>query len=166
MTEQQPGAPARKKRKRAKIHHRREMSLSVGKARADINVTPLVDVVLVLLIIFLVITPLLQRGVPIDLPGTVHHTKHQDNGEQLVVSVRADGMYINADKLDEARLRERIEQAMKANATRPVHIRADRSLTYGTVRKVLEIVHSAGASQVGMATQERKEEPAPVKGRQ
>src|SRR5258706_8374479 len=118
-------------------HHkfRKPFASVQGRPNSEINVTPLVDVVLVLLIIFLVITPLLQRGVPIDLPGTVHHTKHQDNGEQLVVSVRADGIYINADKLDAERLRERVEQAMKSNSRRAVHIRADRSLSYGTVRK-------------------------------
>ena len=126
---------------------------------SEINVTPFVDVVLVLLIIFLVITPLLQRGVPIDLPGTAHHTKQQDHGEQLVVSVRSDGIYIGADKVatpgdaNRTQLEQRLLQEIKASG-RPVHIRADRSLPYGAVRYVLEAAHAAGATQVGMATQD------------
>ena len=148
--------PPKKKRKRAKIHTHRASMISTGKARSEINVTPLVDVVLVLLIIFMVVTPMLHRGVKIDLPETAHHQKHQDSGEQLVVSVRGDGVYIETDKLEGERLSARLRQELKTTS-RPVHIRADRSLSYGAVRKVLEEVHAAGAVTVGLGTEEHKE---------
>jgi len=80
-----PSLP-KKKKKKHKIHHRPPSSVSAGAARADINITPLVDVVLVLLIIFMVVTPMLHRGVQIKLPETVHHDQRQDTGEQLIVS--------------------------------------------------------------------------------
>ncbi len=151
----QPGSPRRKKR-RHKIHTHRAGHIKTGQARSEINVTPLVDVVLVLLIIFMVVTPMLHRGVKIDLPETVHHQKHQDSGEQLVVSVRGDGVYIETDKLEGEQLAARLRQELKISS-RPVHIRADRSLSYGAVRKVLEEVHAAGAVTVGMGTEEHKE---------
>ena len=136
------------------------MAMTVGSGSGkgvtpQMNVTPLVDVVLVLLIIFMVVTPMLHRGVKIDLPETTHHEKKQDTGEQLVVSVRADGVYIETDKLEGAQLDARLRQELKVGS-RPVHVRADRSLRYGDVRKVLEQVHAAGASSVGMGTEEQK----------
>src|SRR5690349_17078827 len=79
-------APRPRKRRRPKIHTHRKSVVGAGQARSDINVTPLVDVVLVLLIIFMVVTPMLHRGVKIELPETANHAKKQDTGEQLVVS--------------------------------------------------------------------------------
>ena len=115
----------KRKHKRPKIHHRRAMRVATGSAKAEINITPLVDVVLVLLIIFMVITPMLHRGVKIELPETAHHEKKQDTGEQLVVSIRGDGVYIETDKLEGERLMEKLRTELKT-ASRPVHVRADR----------------------------------------
>ena len=68
--------------------------------RAEINVTPLVDVVLVLLIIFMVITPMIVRGVSVDLPITSHHDRKNDDNKDLIVSINASGdVYVNADKV-------------------------------------------------------------------
>src|SRR5881275_2878862 len=97
--------------------------------RSDINVTPLVDVVLVLLIIFMVVTPMLHRGVHIGLPTTEHHDKKQDTGEQLVVTIRQDGTFIETDKIAEDALVERVKKELKTS--RPVHVRADKGLKYG-----------------------------------
>jgi biopolymer transport protein TolR len=149
-------ANAAPRRKKHKIHHRRPMQVTTGGTKAEINITPLVDVVLVLLIIFMVITPMLHRGVQIDLPETQHHEKKQDTGEQLVVSVRNDGTYIETEKLEGESLMTRLRQELKS-VSRPVHIRADKSLSYGAVRKVLEKIHDAGALQVALGTDERKE---------
>src|SRR3954471_15774235 len=118
--------PSGPRRKRAKIHQRRNASIKPGATKAEINITPLVDVVLVLLIIFMVITPMLHRGVQIELPETQHHEKKQDTGEQLVVSVRNDGTYIETEKLEGESLMTRLRQELKT-ASRPVHIRADKS---------------------------------------
>src|SRR5436853_2807989 len=79
------------KRRHHHLHHRRASAVSAGTVKNEINVTPLVDVVLVLLIIFMVVTPMLSRGVKVDLPETVHHEKRNDTGEQIVVSISLDG---------------------------------------------------------------------------
>jgi biopolymer transport protein TolR len=122
--------------------------------KSDINVTPLVDVCLVLLIIFMVVTPMLHRGVHIELPVTQHHEKKQDTGEQLVVSIRADGTWIETDKIPDEGLVDRVKKELKT--ARPVHVRADKSLHYGDVRKVLEKIHDAGAQNVAMGTEEKQ----------
>jgi len=146
-----------RKTRRAKIHRQRAAMIKPGSAKSEINVTPLVDVVLVLLIIFMVVTPLLHRGVAVELPRTAHHVKKQDTGEQLVVSVRKDGTYIDADKIDGDSLSARVQQELK-NGGRPVFVRADRSLRYGEVRKVIEQIHAGGASTVEMQTEELSKE--------
>src|SRR5256885_9928348 len=124
----QPGP--KKKRKRAHIHKRRTGHVGAGGVRSEINVTPLVDVVLVLLIIFMVVTPMLHRGVKVELPETAHHEKKQDSGELLVVSIRDDGTYIETDRLEAAQLTARLAKELKT-ISRPVHVRADKSLRYG-----------------------------------
>ncbi len=165
-----PGTPRR--RRRRKIHARPRSSIGVSPARADINVTPLVDVVLVLLIIFMVVTPLLHRGVKIDLPETAHHAQRQDTGEQLIVSVRADGVYIETEKVtsvpeigkdtstpvpegEVATLHARLKKELR-DGSRPAFVRADRALKYGQVRFVLEQLHNAGAGTVQVQTEDHK----------
>jgi biopolymer transport protein TolR len=169
------GPPHARRRRRHKIHHRPKSAITVGATRADINVTPLVDVVLVLLIIFMVVTPMLHRGVHIELPQTAHHDKKQDTGEQLIVSVRQDGVYLETERVldapqvgkkgaatgselnekDLGALHARLRKDMRDGA-RPVFVRADRSLKYGQVRFVLERIHNAGASVVSVQTDEKK----------
>jgi biopolymer transport protein ExbD len=148
------GRPAQNRRRRAKIHKKRDGAIRPGATKNDINVTPLVDVVLVLLIIFMVVTPMLHRGVHIELPVTEHHEKKQDTGEQLVVTIRQDGTFIETDKIPEEGLVERVKQELKKS--RPVHVRGDKNVEYGVVRKVLEKIHEAGAQNVAMGTEEQK----------
>jgi biopolymer transport protein TolR len=148
------GRPAQNRRRRAKIHKKRDGAIRPGATKNEINVTPLVDVVLVLLIIFMVVTPMLHRGVHIELPVTEHHERKQDTGEQLVVTIRQDGTFIETDKIPEEGLVERVKKELKTS--RPVHVRADKGLKYGDVRKVLEKIHEAGAQNVAMGTEEQK----------
>ncbi len=149
------GRPALPRRKRAKIHKKRTSSISPGATKNEINVTPLVDVVLVLLIIFMVVTPMLHRGVHVELPTTEHHQKKQDTGEQLVVTIRADGAtFIETDKIPDDGIIERVKKELKTS--RPVHVRADKLLHYDVVRKVLEKIHDAGAQNVAMGTEEHQ----------
>jgi biopolymer transport protein TolR len=156
-----PSVPLR--RKKHKIHKKREHSIKPGATKNEINVTPLVDVVLVLLIIFMVVTPMLHRGVHVDLPVTSNHDKKQDTGEQLVVSIKCEkfedkdhcatsAAFIETDKIADDELVSRVRKELKAS--RPVHVRADRTLKYGDVRKVLEKIHEAGAANVAMGTDE------------
>src|SRR5215467_9414965 len=133
-------------RRHQRIHERRSGSIKPPPTKSEINVTPLVDVVLVLLIIFMVVTPLLHRGVHVVLPTTEH----------LMLSVRKDGTYIDADRIESGALASVLQRELR-KGSRPVNVRADRSLRYGDVRKVLEEVHAAGATTVNMETTDRKE---------
>src|SRR5215831_9811177 len=82
-----------------------------GQVRAEINVTPLVDVVLVLLIIFMVITPMIVRGVSVDLPITANHDKKNDDNKDLIVSINAAGdIYLNADKVPIEKLTASVQE--------------------------------------------------------
>ena len=149
------------KKKRHHLHAKKSSSLSRSEMKNEINVTPLVDVVLVLLIIFMVVTPMLSRGVAIDLPVTKHHDKKQDTGEQLVVGIAFDGRVfletdaVNDDKLVQA-VRDALGQRKSDGAPKEIHVKGDRRLTYGEVRKVLEKIHEAGAPSVALGTEELK----------
>ena len=147
-----PYGPARRRRRHA--HESHAPLSAVAGPRSDINVTPLVDVVLVLLIIFMVVTPLLHRGVQIELPTTANHEKKNDNGEQLVVSVRGDGVYVETEHLEGQALTDRFRTELK-RAQRPVHVRADKGLKFGEVRKVLNNLHDIGAANVGLGTDDK-----------
>ncbi len=149
-------APKAHHKKKHRRHVKHAKSGGAGRIRSDINVTPLVDVVLVLLIIFMVVTPMLHRGVDLELPKTKNHSTRQDTGEQLVVSVRADGVFIEADKVELDKLSGLLEAALK-NGPRPVNVHGDLNLKFGEMRKVLEQVHASGAQQVNMETKEQKE---------
>ena len=90
------------------------------------------------------------------LPTTEHHNKRQDTGEQIMLSVRRDGTYIDADRIESGALGSVLQRELR-KGNRPVNVRADRSLRYGDVRTVLEQVHAAGATTVNMETTDRKE---------
>ena len=151
-----PAPPAPQKKKKKHRRHIHKPAAKPAAMKSEINVTPLVDVVLVLLIIFMVVTPMLHRGPDLELPTTQHHSKRQDTGEQIVISVKSEGPYVEADRVDVDKLAGVIEKELK-NGPRPVNVRADRTLKFGDVRKVLEQVHASGAAQVNMETQENKE---------
>jgi biopolymer transport protein ExbD len=127
----------------------------------EINVTPLVDVVLVLLIIFMVVTPMLTRGVKVQLPETEHHDKRQDS-DQIVVSVDERGrVFLDAKPAEGGALVAAVRSALgrrrKDGALREVHVKADRRLEYGEVRRVLERIHEAGAPTVALGSDAKKE---------
>ncbi|MBI2374418.1 MAG: biopolymer transporter ExbD [Deltaproteobacteria bacterium] len=137
-----------------------------GTIRSEINVTPLVDVVLVLLIIFMVVTPMLSRGAKVELPDTQHHQSQNDTGKQVLLSVTADGkIFVEADGVEERALPEALRRAIAASratgGTGEVHLKGDKRIKYGALRPVLEAVHAAGASGVALGTQEAERARAP-----
>ena len=129
-----------------------------GKIRAEINVTPLVDVVLVLLIIFMVVTPIIASGVPVELPRTVHHDRKADDGKDIIISVTKEkrvfvfGRPI-ADPKDVTRL---VEEERRKHPEKTAFVKGDSRTTYGAVREVMEAVHKAGLSDVMLGTDEVK----------
>jgi len=139
------------------------MGMAVGKGDGgpvnDINVTPFVDVVLVLLIIFMVVTPMLQRGVDVLLPLTDHHADKKDTGEQIIISVRNDGaIFLGQDPVDLKILEARLQGLLARRPAPPIFVKGDRRLTFKPIRRVLEVCHRAGAAGASLATQSRKGE--------
>jgi len=142
----------RRARKRSREHKPREKS----KVMANINVTPLVDVVLVLLIIFMVVTPLIASGVPVELPKTVHHNRKPDDGKDIIISVTADKRIfmsgrLVADARDVTRL---VEEERRRHPEKSPFVKGDVRTPYGAVRGVMEAVNKAGLDDVQLGTDE------------
>jgi biopolymer transport protein ExbD len=129
-----------------------------GGFRAEINVTPLVDVVLVLLVIFMVVTPLLKQEHPVDLPIT-KASKAADDTRQLTLTIAADGsLTLDGAAIARDRLGERLESIFAGRDDRTVFLAADRSLSYASVMDVIDACRAAGVSAIGLVTQKP---PAP-----
>ena len=152
---------ARRDANRRRLRRRRlalGRAVSASRAKSEINVTPFVDVVLVLLIIFMVVTPMLQRGIDVVLPLTDHHSNKQDTGEQIIISVRHDGaLFLGQDPVDLRGLEARLRSLMLRRPEPPVFVKGDRRLRFAPIRRVLEVCHRAGATSVALTTQGRKQ---------
>ncbi len=141
------------------------MSMSTGGAKGglknDINVTPLVDVVLVLLIIFMVITPMLQKGKSVTLPKAQNIHKHTKPPEEpIFLSVTSEHeMYLEQEKYNEADLLTHLSDKLAPNPGRPVMLKGDISVTFSDVRKVMHIAKKAGAKAIALGVEELKDQP-------
>jgi len=124
--------------------------------KAEINVTPLVDVVLVLLIIFMVVTPLIASGIAVDLPRTLHHARKPDDGKDIIVSItREERVYVGRNPVPRI---EDVAQMMLAERRRfpdkSVFIKGDARAPYGAVRQTLQALHEAKIDDVVLGTEE------------
>ena len=131
------------------------------KVKADINVTPLVDVVLVLLIIFMVVTPIIASGVPVELPKTRHHARKPDDGKDIIIAVTANKtVYVSGRPVSAAaEVTRLVEEERRRHPDKTAFVKADGRTTYGAVREVMEAVHKAGLDDVMLGTDELKEQP-------
>jgi biopolymer transport protein TolR len=119
---------------------------------SEINVVPLVDVVLVLLIIFMITAPLLYRGIDIELPASATNTIEPT--ERLVVTVEKDGtVFLGKEKVPPANLEAALAAARTRNPQVTVYLRADAGVPYGLVVRVMDAAKQAGISQLGMVTE-------------
>lgn len=126
---------------------------SSGGSMNQINVTPLVDVMLVLLVIFMVTAPILQQGVAVDLPRA-ELGPLEGREVPLVVSLTREGdLYLNEKKLTRAQLVSQLGGVAEERADESVYVRADESLPYGEVVSVMAAIREAGIRNVGMVTQ-------------
>ena len=136
------------------------MAFGAGGARGiknDINVTPLVDVVLVLLIIFMVITPMLQRGKDVNLPKAMNPEGEKKEGDPLIVSVTADKkVWIESKGVDEGSLEDKLANEFDKNPGRKMLLKGDQVLELGDVRKVMDHAKKAGVRGVELAVEEVK----------
>ncbi len=121
-------------------------------ALAEINVTPLVDVMLVLLIIFMVSAPLLTVGVEVELPKTEAGAM-EDDSEPLTVSIRADGsLFIQEDPVPFAGMAPRLRAIVGENAAKPIYVRADGKSSYEVVAQVMAALAASGFTTINLIT--------------
>jgi Biopolymer transport protein len=128
-----------------------------GGIKSDINVTPLVDVVLVLLIIFMVVTPMLQRGKDVKLPSATKQ-KHEESKEvdPMIVSVTADKrIWLEKDPMTDDGLKQALGSKLAAEPWKPILVKGDQSLTFGDVRRVLKDAQDAKAKSVKLGVEEK-----------
>jgi biopolymer transport protein TolR len=141
---------------------RHQWHSSVGKLQktglnSEINVTPLVDVCLVLLIIFMVVTPMLQKGVPVNLPVTEEPEKTPDTEKQLQISVKADGsVYLGPTVVRKEQVQSELEQIHQRTPDREVAVKGDKLVKYGAVLDVLKALREVGFNNVGLISQPKK----------
>jgi biopolymer transport protein ExbD len=128
-----------------------------GGVKSDINVTPLVDVVLVLLIIFMVVTPMLQRGKDVVLPKSNFSEKEKKDAEPMVLSItKTKDMYLESDKYDEESLEKAIKTRLDEKPFRMILLKGDDSLVFADVRKVMNVARKAGAKGISLGVEEIK----------
>ncbi|HEX5262167.1 MAG TPA: ExbD/TolR family protein [Phenylobacterium sp.] len=121
-------------------------------ALSEINVTPLVDVMLVLLIVFMISAPLLTVGVPVDLPKTEAGSL-QDQSEPLTVSIRADGsIYLKEEPVAFANLSPRLHEMAGPDTSKPLYVRADGKAAYAVVAQVMAALSTSGFTAINLIT--------------
>ena len=130
-----------------------------AKVNSDINVTPMVDVMLVLLIIFMVVTPMLQKGVSVDLAkvNNPEAMPDADKEDALIVAVMRDGkVYFGNDQIQVDQLTGKIKDRIAGRVDKRVYVRADARAKFGSVVEVVDNVRSAGVDELGLLTDQKK----------
>jgi biopolymer transport protein TolR len=127
---------------------------------AEINVTPLVDVMLVLLIIFMIATPMLHQGVEVALPQVASENLPLRTEDPMVITVTKDELvYLKNEPVHPSQLVERLRPIMEGRRDESVFIKGDRDAPYGAVLRVIDIINAAGTYRIGLVT-----EPVPAGG--
>ena len=134
------------------------MSMAVGGSqegvKADINVTPLCDVMLVLLIIMMLVAPMLQKGVDVKMPSAANTTDKPDSSGQTVVGIDANKkVYLNTQQLRVTDLTGRVVDALEKQKDKVVLIKADQDVDYGTVMETMDALRAAGVEDMGLITE-------------
>ena len=128
-----------------------------GDIKADINVTPLVDVMLVLLIIVMLVAPLVQQGVSLQLPVAANTSDHPETSDQTTLAITSDKRFwLNGSQVQEADLRQRIADALEGKKERLILIKADVEADYGDVMKAMDELRAAGIEDMALITDPRK----------
>lgn len=129
-----------------------------GSTIAQINVTPLVDVMLVLLVIFMVTAPIIQQGVQVNLPAA-RSSAIAGTEEHLVVTVAKNGkIYLNDNLMTHSELGQKLGAIAKSQPNKQVYLRADQDVRYGLVMKTIAEIRQAGIERLGMVTRPASEE--------
>ena len=131
---------------------------------ADINVTPMVDVMLVLLIIFMVITPMLSKGISVDMVKTVNPVSMQaaDKSDAIIIAVTRDGKtYLNTTQMPAADLPGKVKDMLTNRLDKMCYVRADSRARYEKVVDVVNNLRAAGVDQLGLLTEQLQQKKAP-----
>lgn len=136
------------------------MSMDVGGAKggpkSDINVTPLVDVMLVLLIIVMLIAPMMQKGVDVVLPEAENSGDKPDTSDQTVVHIGPDSkLYVNAIEVSEAEAVSRLAAVLETKSDKIVYLKGDKDAPYSAIMKMMDALRGAGIETVGLITEKK-----------
>ncbi len=127
-----------------------------GGVKSDINVTPLVDVMLVLLIIMMIVAPLLQKGVDVKLPTATNPVPKPETQDQTVVAVTADGrLHLNSREVAEGELAQKVTEVLETKKEKIVLIKADEDAQYGRVMAAMDALRKAQIEDMGLITERR-----------
>ena len=138
---------------------------SKGSLKADINVTPLVDVMLVLLIIMMLIAPMLQKGVNVTLPIASNTLAKPDNQTQTVVAVDSQNqMWINGLQVSKADFVDRIKSLLEDKTDRTVLIKGDQDASYSAIMQAMDYLHEAQIEDIGLITDPKADPNKPPTG--
>jgi biopolymer transport protein TolR len=146
------------------------MSMDVGGAKggikADINVTPLVDVMLVLLIIMMLVAPLIQQGASVRLPVAANTADKPETQEQTVIAISAGReIYLNAQPVATRDLLARVNDALRDKKDKIILIKADKDVDYGTVMQAMDQLREGGIEDIGLITDPKKDPNSAAGGR-
>ena len=134
-----------------------------SKVSSEINVTPMVDVMLVLLIIFMVVTPMLQKGISVDMAKVNNPEQMQDADKEdaLLVSITRDGkIYFGSEQITVDNLTSKVKDRLANKQDKRVYVKADMRARYGSVVGVVDSVRAAGVDDLGLLTDQRKTTPS------
>ena len=136
-----------------------------GGVKSDINVTPLVDVMLVLLIIMMLVAPMLQQGVSVKLPTATNTVDKPEVQGQTVIAISKDkGLYLNAKQVGEGELATKVTELLENSKDKVVLIKADEEVEYGTVMSTMDQLRQAGIEDIGLITEGKKAAPPAAAG--
>jgi biopolymer transport protein TolR len=125
-----------------------------GGVKSEINVTPLVDVMLVLLIIMMVIAPMLQQGVPVQLPAASNSTDKPDTSDQTIVNIDAQGaLYVNSLPATEAEVVDKVKSALEGKKEQIVYLKGDKEAEYGRIMKMMDALRASQIESVALITE-------------
>ena len=137
------------------------MAMDVGKKgglNSDINVTPLVDVMLVLLIIMMLVAPMLQKGVPVTLPTANNTVQKPDNQEQTVLAIDSQNrFYVNGLEVSKTDMPERVKTVLEDKKERVVLIKGDKDAKYSAIMEAMDSLRAVGIEDIGLITEPKKD---------